>query len=78
MRFPILAVGSKTNGSTVRLTAASTQSVWISTHSSAKTMNVWRSRSAKICERATWIFSMSLTSDDISFPVCCFWKNAGD
>ena len=36
----------------------------------------WRSRSARMCEMATWTLSMSFMIDDISRPVECASKNS--
>ena len=68
-------VGTSTNGSTVRLTSASFQSLCSTTNSRPSTTKVWRSRSARMCEVATWIFSISFMIDDIRRPVECASKN---
>ena len=68
-------VGTITNGSTLKLNSASFQSVCRTTNSNPAAMNVCRIQSARMCDDATWIFSMSSMMDDISRPVELLSKN---
>ena len=70
------AVGTSTKGSTVRLAAASRQSLSNNTRSSPTVMKNCRSMSARMCEVATWILSMSFMMDDINRPVEWVSKNS--
>ena len=77
-RRPIWEAGNKTSGNTTTQPSVRTGSCCSKTNSSASVVNNCRIKSAKKCEQADWIRSISLTKDEISSPVCLVWKKAGD
>ena len=77
-RRPICEAGSNTSGSTTRQPIVRVGSCCSNTNSNASVVKSCRIRSARKCEQADWILSMSLTREEINSPVCLVWKKAGD